>query len=145
VEESLRVARAIKDDILKETQLTASTGVGPNKFIAKVASDLNKPDGLTVVRPEKVLDLLRELPVRKVPGIGPATGQRLADMGISVVGDLQKWPEDELAATFGKAGYWFYALARGQDDREVQVSHVRKSIGAETIAGAGFDPPTFGL
>ena len=127
-----QVARAIKDDIIKETQLTASAGVGPNKFIAKVASDLNKPDGLTVIRPEDVPELLRELPVRKVPGIGPATGQRLADMGISVVGDLRKWPEDELVATFGKAGHWFYALARGQDDREVQVSHVRKSIGAET-------------
>ena len=127
-----QVARAIKEEIKLATGLTASAGVGPSKFIAKIASDMDKPDGLTVILPEEVSSLLDKLPVRRVPGIGPATEERLAEMEIATVGDLQKWPENELVATFGKVGHWFYALARGQDDREVQVTRVRKSIGAET-------------
>lgn len=127
-----QVARAIKQDILTATQLTASAGVGPNKFIAKIASDMHKPDGLTVVPPEDIPSLLENLPVRKIPGIGPATEGRLSNMGIRTVGELRQWPEQRLVEAFGKTGRWFYALARGEDDREVEVTHVRKSIGAES-------------
>lgn len=127
-----QVARQIKDGIEEATSLTASAGVGPNKFIAKIASDMNKPDGLTVIPPEGVEVLLRGLPIRKVPGIGRVTEEKMKSMGINTVGDLRKVPKDELVTVFGKVGAWYYLLARGDDDREVQVERVRKSIGSES-------------
>ncbi len=126
------IARAIKRDIRAATGLTASAGVGPNMLIAKIASDMHKPDGLTVVPPEQVADLLRDLPVGKIPGIGHVTERRMAAMGIKTAGDLAQRPLDELVSTFGKVGLWYYSAARGQDDRQVEPDQVRKSIGAET-------------
>jgi DNA polymerase IV len=131
-----QVAKAIKRDILDATQLTASAGVGPNKFIAKIASDMHKPDGLTVVQPEDLLELLADLPVRKVPGIGPVTEKRFAAMGVRTVGEMRQRSEQELVDAFGKSGHWFYSLARGEDDRAVETTHVRRSLGAETTFDA---------
>jgi DNA polymerase-4 len=131
IEFASQIAREVREEIRTRTQLTASAGVGPNKFIAKIVSGMDKPDGLTVVRPEEVDELLKGLPVRKVPGIGKVTNQKMETLGIRTVGDLREKPEDELAAIFGKAGRWYYALSRGEDDREIKTSGVRKSISAE--------------
>jgi DNA polymerase-4 len=126
-----QIAREIREEIRQRTELTASAGVGPNKFIAKIASDMDKPDGLTVIRPEDVEALLEDLPVRKVPGIGKVTNEKMEALGIHTVGGLRRKSEEELVAAFGKAGTWYYSLSRGQDDRAVGTSGVRKSISAE--------------
>lgn len=125
------VARAIKEDIQKETTLTASAGCASTKFLAKIASALRKPDGLTTIPPEKVDAFLSTLAVRKVPGIGRVTEERLFKMGIHTVGQLREVSETELIRDFGKLGSWFYRLSRGIDEREVQADRERKSLGAE--------------
>jgi len=126
-----RVARQIKAQIKEGTGLTASAGVGPNKFIAKIASDMDKPDGLKVITPEEVPAFLEGLPIRKVPGIGPATEKKMAAMGVETVGALKARSEAELVEVFGKAGRWYYRMARGDDPRPVAPVRQRKSIGAE--------------
>ncbi len=125
------IAKAMKEAVLQKTRLTASAGVAPNKFLAKVASDMNKPDGLTVIRPEKVLSVLENLSVRKIPGIGKVTAKKMAEMEIYTAGDLGKWSEEDLRRTFGKIGIWFYKVARGIDDRLVVQEHERKSLSVE--------------
>jgi DNA polymerase-4 len=126
-----RIAREIRRLIRLETGLTASAGVAPNKFIAKLATEVNKPDGLTVVTPEQVDDFLRDLPVRKIHGIGKATELKMLELGIETVSDLRTWSEPALVHRFGKTGAWYHQLARGQDDRPVVPHQPRKSIGAE--------------
>ena len=125
------IARSIKQDILMETDLTASAGVSINKFVAKVASNMHKPDGLTVVRPFEVDAFIARLPIDRFFGIGPATARRLKDVGIHNGVDLRTWTELALVERFGKSGYWFYQIARGIDNRPVAVHHTRKSIGVE--------------
>lgn len=125
------IARSIKKDILAETGLTASAGVSINKFVAKVASDMQKPDGLTVVRPSEVSAFIAALPIERFFGIGPATARRLKRLGIHDGADLREWEELALVERFGKAGHWFYRIARGIDDRAVAAHRTRKSIGAE--------------
>jgi DNA polymerase-4 len=125
------IARRIREEIYEETGLTASAGVGPSKFVAKVASDQDKPDGLTVVRPEQQLDFIARLPIGDFHGIGPVTEEKMTDMGIETGADLQEASEEMLRRRFGKRGGHFKRLAMGEDDRPVQPNRERKSVGAE--------------
>jgi len=112
--------------------LTASVGVGTSKFIAKVASDLEKPDGLVVVPPGAERDLLRPMAVTVIPGVGPATAERLRRTGIHTVADLETVGEDELVHLLGNAhGHWLYRLARAEDDRPVEPEREAKSVSVE--------------
>jgi len=124
-------AETIRREIREETQLTASAGVAPNKFLAKIASDWKKPDGLFVIRPHQIEAFLIGLPVRKIPGVGKATETIMTDMGIATVGDLQRFSQEQLVARFGKWGTRLWELARGIDDHPVQPSHKRKSWSSE--------------
>ena len=125
------VAIQIKQKIFETTELTASAGVAPNKFLAKIASDMNKPNGLTVIHPDRVQSFLKNLPIRKVPGIGKQTEARMHRMQIYKLTDLQNRTEEELIATFGKAGKWFFKIANGIDDRKVEPHRIRKSVSSE--------------
>ena len=112
--------------------LTASVGIGTSKFIAKVASDLDKPDGLVVVAPGTERDLLRPMDVRVIPGVGPATAERLRRVGIHTVAELEEVSEDEMVRLLGKAsGHWLYSLARAEDDRPVVPEREAKSVSVE--------------
>lgn len=124
-------AVVIRREILEETRLTASAGVAPNKFLAKIASDWRKPDGLFVIRPHQVEQFLIPLPVRKIPGVGKATEAVLTDMGIATVGDLRGFSVEQLAERFGRWGQRLWELARGIDESPVVTSHKRKSWSSE--------------
>lgn len=126
-----RIANHIRADIRTRTGLTASAGVSYNKLLAKLASDAQKPDGLTVVVPDHALEFLRQLPVRRLPGVGPATGEMMRRLGIAYVSDLQQQSLESLLEHFGKAGHWYYQIARGVDERPVTPHRVRKSLGCE--------------
>jgi DNA polymerase-4 len=126
-----RIAKAIKKKILERTGLTASAGVAPNMFVAKIASDFKKPDGLTVVPPDKVLDFIRPLPVRRIPGIGRVTDAHMAELGIRTVADLAAKTPEWLEENFGSFGQYLWEIARGIDEREVTPEWERKSLGAE--------------
>jgi DNA polymerase-4 len=127
-----KVAQAIRADIKAETELNASAGVAPNKFLAKIASDWRKPNGLFVIQPHEVMDFLEPLPVRKLPGVGKATQGSLDALGITTVAELRARPREELVARFGKFGQRLYNLARGIDDNPVYAELERKSLSAET-------------
>jgi len=124
-------ASEIKQLIKLETGLTASAGVGPNKLIAKIASDLRKPDGLVVVPPERVLAFLHPLPVERVWGVGPVTAARLHEMGLKTIGDVAARTVEWLTQRLGRSGPWYHDLAHGIDDRPVIASHESKSVSAE--------------
>ncbi|MFP5247126.1 MAG: DNA polymerase IV [Thermoanaerobaculia bacterium] len=124
-------AEAIRKEIRTETNLTASAGVAPNKFLAKIASDWRKPDGLFVIKPHQVQRFLVALPVRKIPGVGKATEAVLHEMQIETVGDLQRFEQPELIARFGKWGTRLWELARGIDESPVVPSRKRKSWSSE--------------
>jgi DNA polymerase-4 len=126
------VARAIRAEIRAETGLTASAGVAPNKFLAKIASDWNKPDGLFVIKPGHVLDFLRDLPARKVPGVGKVTQAKLEQLGIRTVGELARHSAAELELHFGRHGLRLYELARGIDERPVEPDQAAQQVSAET-------------
>jgi DNA polymerase-4 len=125
------IAREIRRRVREERRLTVSVGVGPNMLIAKIASDFRKPDGLTVVPPEKVLSFLDSLPVRRLHGVGPATESALAALGVRTVAELRARRREELLERFGKHGAMLCAFARGEDEREVETQHERKSLGTE--------------
>ena len=125
------IARRIKDDILRETELTASAGVAPCKFVAKIASDEDKPDGLTVVLPADVEAFLARLPIERMWGIGPRTAPRIRAAGYATLGDLANADPEALEHLLGSWGHTVRELARGADDREVIPDHDAKSIGAE--------------
>ena len=126
-----RLAREIKARIFAATGLTASAGVAANMFVAKIASDARKPDGLCVVRPEQVMAFIRPLPVLKIPGIGLVTDARLRRLGIHTVADLEKKSREFLEKEFGKFGHYLYDIARGSEEREVTPWRERQSFGAE--------------
>ncbi len=128
---ALAIARHIKADILAATQLTASAGVSVNKFLAKMASGQNKPDGLTLILPEQAEAFVAALPIEKFHGIGQVTARKMHALGIATGADLQPWAEADLVKHFGKAGRFYYAVAHGQDDRPVNPNRIRKSLGAE--------------
>ena len=129
--DAVPIGRRIKAEIQSQTNLTASIGVAPNKYLAKLASDLNKPDGLTVITEEAKHHILAPLPVSKIWGVGKVTEQRLLDQGIRTIGDLQQFPEDELRRRFGNLAGHLRALAFGDDDREVETEEDTKSISSE--------------
>jgi DNA polymerase-4 len=126
------IARHIKADILSETSLTASAGVSKNKFLAKMASGMNKPNGLTVILPEHAESFVEGLAIEKFHGIGRVTALKMHELGIHSGADLKQQSEVELVHQFGKIGRFYYGIARAEDDRPVQANRIRKSIGAET-------------
>lgn len=125
------IARQLKDRIRSRTGLTASVGVAPNKFLAKLASDLQKPDGLVIIEPGSAQAVLDPLPVSRIWGIGPAAAAELEKMGVRTIAQLRQVPPRQLAARFGSAGEHFLNLARGLDDRPVTPDSQAKSIGQE--------------
>jgi DNA polymerase-4 len=127
-----KLARWIKEQIKERLNLTASAGAGPNKFLAKIASDIKKPDGLFIIPPEKALDFIATLPVEKLWSVGPATAKRLQALGIWKAGDLRKWELPAIERALGKHGTFLHQLAHGIDDREIDPSQETKSCGSET-------------
>ncbi len=127
----VNVARRLKDRIREATQLTASAGVAPNKFLAKIASGWKKPDGLTVVAPERVEKFLQGLPVDALWGVGPVTAARLREHGIERLTDVRAKSVDELTAIVGSHAEWLIELAHGRDDRAVEPNRPSKSAGSE--------------
>ena len=125
------IAREIKQRIKEELRITVSAGAAPNKFLAKVASDWQKPDGLFVITPDQVEAFVYQLPVSRINGVGKVTASRLKDLGIETCGDLQRLTEVELVEHFGKHGRQLFQAARGIDLRPVDGTHVRKSISVE--------------
>ncbi len=126
------IAKDIKQKIFQQTNLTASAGVSYNKFLAKVASDMNKPDGITVIRPEQGAQFVAELPVGKFYGVGKATESKMHGLGIKTGADIKKLSEQECQQYFGKSGMYYYHISRGVDNREVVSHRERKSLGSET-------------
>lgn len=126
-----RIAAEIRRLIKEEIGLTASAGVAPNKFLAKVASDINKPDGMKVIRPSEVESFVYQLPIEKIWGVGKVTAQKMHQMGIKTCGDLQKFSVSELTEIFGSWGVKLYDFARGKDDRPVREDRERKSLSVE--------------
>lgn len=125
------IGRLIKKDILNELNLIASVGVAPNKFLAKLASDLEKPDGFTVIPADRIDEILSPLPVTKIWGVGKATKKIFDSINVATIGELKQISEERLRHTFGKSGSQFYRLARGIDDRAVVVDREAKSVSHE--------------
>jgi len=138
-----QVAKEIKKRIFEVTELTASAGVAAIKFIAKIASGMNKPNGLTVITPNEAEKFLEELPIGKFYGIGEATEKKMLSLGIRSGKDLKQFTQSELIRHFGKSGSFYYNIVRGDDFREVEPYRTRKSIGAEnTFSVDILDKPT---
>jgi DNA polymerase-4 len=125
------IARKIKETVFRETGLTVSAGIAPSKFVAKIASDMEKPDGLTVVTEERVREFLDPLPVSKMWGVGKVTQEELAKLKIRTFRDLSRTPVEVLETRFGKYGAKMYQLSMGIDERAVEPEHDAKSIGHE--------------
>ena len=125
------IAREIRARIYEETGLRASAGISINKFIAKVASDINKPNGQKTIHPEEVLQFLEELPVNKFYGVGKVTASKMYNLGIFKGKDLKKKPLEELVKSFGKSGTHYYNIVRGIHNSAVKPNRIRKSIAAE--------------
>lgn len=128
---AMNVARRLKEQIKEATNLTASAGVAPNKFLAKIGSGWKKPDGLTVVAPERVETFLQGLPVDALWGVGPVTAERLRKHGIDKLTDVRATSVDELTAIVGSHAQWLIDLAHGRDDRPVEPNRPSKSAGSE--------------
>lgn len=126
------IAEKIKKKVKKETGLVCSVGVARNKFLAKIASDLDKPDGLVVIKNEEIANVLDDLSIKKIPGVGDKTAQKLNEIGIYKIKQLKKLNLSELNKLFGKNGKQLYDLIRGKDDRKVQINEAAKSISNET-------------
>ncbi len=126
-----RIAARIKARIKQQIGITASAGVATSKSVAKIASGLRKPDGLTVVPPDKVRAFLQPLPVEKLWGVGPVTARRLHDLDLHTIGDLASTPEAAMVAALGNQGEWLWRLANGRDERRVTPYRERKSRSAE--------------
>ncbi|MEO1098466.1 MAG: DNA polymerase IV [Bacteroidota bacterium] len=125
------IAKEIKQRIKETTHLTASAGISINKFLAKTASDVNKPDGIFLIPPEKAVAYVERLPIERFFGIGKVTAEKMHKMGILHGSDLKQWSEIELVSRFGKSGRYYYRIARAEDDRPVNPDRIRKSLGAE--------------
>jgi len=125
------IAKYIRNEIKNRTGLTASAGISINKFLAKIASDINKPDGLFIIKPEEAEKFIEELPVEKFYGIGNVTAQKMHKLGIHNGSDLKEWDRVSLVRNFGKAGVFFFDIVRGIDDRPVEPDQERKSVGTE--------------
>lgn len=128
---AIEIAKLIKKNIKEELQLTASAGVSINKFVAKIASDMNKPDGLTFIGPSSIEKFMENLPVIKFFGVGKVTAAKMQSMNLNTGADLKKLSENEMVKHFGKTGAFFYNIIRGIDNREVQPYRETKSISVE--------------
>ncbi len=137
----VKIANLLKDRIRRATHLTGSVGVAPNKFLAKLASDMDKPDGLTVINAENVDRILPPLPVTKLWGVGPKTAKRLEDLAIHTFGDIRKLSPERLQRLCGIDGEHFFRLAHGLDDRDVTPDNQAKSIGHEETFEADMSDP----
>lgn len=127
-----RIAQTLRRQIQENLSLTASAGVGPNKFLAKVASDLRKPNGLAVIPPERAQEFIAKLPIEKFWGVGPATAKKLHARGIRTGADLRAQTSVQLQEWFGKFGLFLHRLSEGEDNRSVSPDRERKSSGSET-------------
>lgn len=132
------VAMCIRDDIFQITGLTCSAGVAPNKFLAKIASDWHKPNGICVIKPNQVKSFIEHLPLKKIPGVGKVTQEKLNQMNLVTLGDLQKIDEAILIHHFGKYGKQLYLYAQGIDERPVQTERERQQISKETTFDEDF-------
>ncbi len=128
---AIEIAKQIKQAIKDELHLTASAGVSVNKFVAKIASDLNKPDGLAFIGPSHIEEFMEKLAVEKFYGVGKVTADKMKNMGLHTGADLKKLGEEELIKHFGKAGKFYYKIVRGVDERPVQPDRETKSVAAE--------------
>lgn len=128
---AIEIATQIKNAINHELQLTASAGISINKFVAKIASDMNKPNGLTFIGPSRVENFVEKLPVEKFFGVGKVTAEKMKGLNLHTGADLKKLTETELIKHFGKAGKFYFKIVRGQDDRPVKPDREAKSVGAE--------------
>jgi DNA polymerase IV (DinB-like DNA polymerase) len=131
-ESSLTLAKHIKDEVKRTTGLSCSIGIAPNKSAAKIASEMNKPNGLTEVRPEQMKTFLDPLPVIKIPGVGKKSELILARMGIKTIGQLASYPAKKLTETFGKNAVWLWGVAKGLEEDEVRERTDSKSIASES-------------
>ncbi|MCM1066019.1 MAG: DNA polymerase IV [Muribaculaceae bacterium] len=131
IELALDIAKEIKRSVRDELHLVASAGVSYNKFLAKIASDYRKPDGLCVIPPQRAMEFIAKMPVESFWGVGPVTAAKMHSMGIYTGEDLRRYSIPELRLTFGKAGSLFYNFARGIDNRPVEPCRERKSVGCE--------------
>src|SRR2546422_4354130 len=125
------LAQVIRGTIFRKTKLTSSAGIGPNKLIAKIASEINKPNGQFEVTPEQVSEFMEKLPVRKIWGIGEKAEKKLEDLGVKTCGELQRFSRPDLVDLFGKFGVELYELCRGIDHRPVEPDRPRKSLSTE--------------
>jgi DNA polymerase-4 len=125
------LATEIRSAIFRKTKLSSSAGIGPNKLIAKIASEVNKPNGQFEVKPEEVSDFMKALPVRKIWGIGEKAEHKLEELGVKTCGDLRRFSRPELVDLFGKFGLDLYDLCRGIDHRAVEPDRPRKSLSTE--------------
>ena len=132
IERATQIAKEIRDKIFLKTALTASAGVSFNKFLAKVASDYRKPNGMTVITPEKSARFIDKLPVGKFFGVGKVTEKKMHSLSIKTGADLKSYSLEKLIQLFGKSGGYYYKIVNGEDDRPVVSKWVRKSIGKET-------------
>jgi len=130
-DEATTLARKMKEAVKQREGLTVSVGIAPNKSIAKMASNMNKPDGLTVVRFEEVNKFLEPLPVGKISGVGSKTAKFLNDAGIQTIGELSRVPAKKLTDWFGKGGVWLWAIANGIEETPVEERPLRKSVSVE--------------
>lgn len=126
------VAMRIREDIFQATGLTASAGVAPNKFLAKIASDWHKPNGICVIKPSQVQGFIQNLPLKKIPGVGKVTQEKLRSLNLETLGDLQQIDEALLIQHFGKYGRRLFLYAQGIDERPVEVERERQQISKET-------------
>lgn len=131
INSALEIASQIRRSIKQELSLTASAGISTNKFVAKIASDLNKPDGMTFIGPSRIERFMETLPVEKFFGVGKVTAEKMKRLGLYTGADLKRLSESELHRHFGKSGAFFYRIVRGIDDRQVQPNREMKSVGAE--------------
>jgi len=128
---AIAIAQQIRQAIKDELKLTASAGVSINKFVAKIASDMNKPDGLTFIGPSRIEKFMEKLPVEKFYGVGKVTAEKMRSLGLLTGADVKKLSEGELVRNFGKSGKFFFEIVRGIDERQVEPNRETKSIGAE--------------
>lgn len=135
------IAREIKSRIQLKTGMTASAGVSYNKFLAKIASDMDKPDGLYVIKPEEGETFIEKLPIGRFFGVGRATEAKMKQLNIHTGLDLKNWSRDDLVAHFGKPGGYYYEIARGIDRRTVNSHRTRKSVSKETTFSEDLDDP----
>ncbi|HAE67250.1 MULTISPECIES: DNA polymerase IV [Sphingobacterium] len=132
---AIDIAKAIKEAIKEELNLTVSAGVSVNKFVAKIASDMDKPNGLTFIGPSKIVKFMESLPVDKFFGVGKVTAKKMHELGLFTGLDLKKQREEDLVRWFGKTGHFFYRIVRGIDDRPVVPNRSSKSVGIEDTFG----------